>query len=482
MNPTTHPQRQRAVLAALVTACTLALAACGGGNDDDTPTADTARFEVGDTYTVESASEGTAPTVRSFQVYGVSTKGELMASASDDLVPGVLVPLPLPLDSANTAKIVNADWFQPIDPEALRQTYQSLVQAKAQRDGAHNIYAAIDEIADLDGDTASIHADLRRSGLTPAQYLSFYDTLDQVPAFAAQDDAELQAMRFFDDVDDYELQGAACGSITGGDPCNRLPDCSSNNLGPWCGSSPAAAAAWIEALAGQRTHFAGFLSTMAARGDDFNALTGVYRSWRSQHPDAVMPGDFIAAYLAGPLSSTPNTEARAAATAKSIAQFGDLPCDEGKTFTFVDKNMVQSGIANGSACFSSMMWLATDIAVADGDTLRGPHMHFSVKKSGKKGEVLLAEMRAYWRVVYYVPAPRYPTQRWLDFTPVAKINVTELNTAPKVKLTAYASTGFDATDTGIALTVNVKALDPSMKNAPTIAPQTQRVALRGGFQ
>ena len=480
MNSLTVTRPQRAARIALAAAYALALAACGGdGGADPAAAVAQAAFEVGDIYIVESTMEGGATSSRSYLVHGVSIKGELLATASADLVPDALVPLPMA--DASTAKFVNPANFKPISPEALRQTYQALVQAKAQHDGALNIQAAIEEIADLDGDLVSIHADLQRSGLTPTQYLAFYDTLDQVPAFAAQEDAELQAMNFFDAIEDYELQGAACGSITRGDPCNRLPNCSSNNLGPWCGASPAAAAAWLESLAALGTDFKGLATTMSARRHDFNALTGVYRAWRSSHPEAVMPKDFIAAYLAGSAKIAADAQARSTSSPGSIDQVGDLPCDAGRAFTFIDKNMVQSGIANSAACFTDMAWQAAHIPFADGDTLVGPGMHFRLEKSGKKGSVVLGEMRAYWRATYHVSAPRSPAQRWLGFTPLVKINVTELSTADKVQLAAYASTEIDSMAAGIALTVNVKPTDRSLKNAPAIAPQTQRLSFRQGF-
>ena len=474
---TTACRRQRLAPSAFAAACVLSLAACGGGNDDDTA----ARLEVGDIYTVESVTEGGVATVRSFQVNGVSTQGELRPTASDDLVPGVLVPLPLEVDSA---KFVNPDRFKPISPEALRRTYFKLVRAKAQPDGKLDIQAAVEEIADLDDDIASIHLDLERSGLTPAQYLEVYDTLDQVPAFASQDDAELQAMRFFDDVEEYELQGASCNTMSGTNWCDRAPSCDSESQEPWCGP-PSATAAWIEALKAQGTHFAGFLGAMRARRDNFSALTAVYRSWRSQHPDAVMPRDFIAAYLKGEAALARATHAAADQANLRALQVGELACGQGKAFTFLENNAFVADVTKNSACFAGLAWRDIPPFVS-GITTQGPSQTITIKKSGKNGDVLLASMRMVWQQRNVVEPGSPPAQKFTDFTPVVTAKVSDVFTAGDIRLSAYGSAVLDVDNDGlgfdIVLTTSLRQTGANLKNAPASGPHTRTLRYADGFR
>ncbi len=239
--------------------------ACGG--DDDVPaTAAPAQYQPGSVLTLEVASEGQSPNARRWLIHGVTAQGELVAEPSADLIPGALVPLPLPTSDASAERDQAKKAARPTicNNEPTLGTvnscdyYKRLFDAFAET-GLSDPTDIVNEIADLDAGIVDLQIDQARSGLSKREYLAFHQTLDQVPFFAAQEDAEIKAQGFFDflkklftakpPIDMEEIDAA---------PNQRQ---------------------WLDALAAEQLDWRSFLELMAARGDDFMQLRRQLNSW-----------------------------------------------------------------------------------------------------------------------------------------------------------------------------------------------------------
>ena len=321
-------------------AATALLVACGGGDDHNEATAppQASALKLGDQYTVAVQVGDQAPSSESFRVYGITEQLDVVSSDNGKLIPGSLFALP----DAGDAKEARAGAPSMDEIAAhIRDVQERLreimrAQDEINRRIFHNIgiksadadahLAVVRELADLDTDLPTVVADLSRSGLTPLEYVEFYDTLDVAPGFAAQDDAEGQLISFFQTVQDEAEQGYSCGNVN--------PDCRPSRhrkaaVADDGSATPTAAYVpnqkdFLAALAAQRLSWKDFLAHMNARGHDFAQLLLAFHDWAvatSPATDATLFPAFIAAYLAGDVGKTATTvQPKNAAGAGAVMQ------------------------------------------------------------------------------------------------------------------------------------------------------------------
>ncbi len=331
-------------LSALAAATALSLVACGGDDGDTSVTPQASALKVGDQYTVAVQVGDQAPSSESFRVYGITEQLDVVSSDNGKLIPGSLFALPDAPAVKGAGQIEDTceqdtafDRLQCYTMlmarvRALLQAQLDAMNKRVQLSKDFKNAEAVDpaavlhQIADLDTDLPTVVADLSRSGLTPLEYVEFYDTLDVAPGFAGQQDAEGQLIGFFQSVQEEVEQGYSCGNVN---PARNR-----------CGPAKAAAAAegsatpaaayvpnqkdFLAALAAQGLSWKDFLARMHARGQDFAHLLLAFHDWAvatSPATDATLFPAFITAYLAGEVGKTTATvQPKNAAAAGAVMQ------------------------------------------------------------------------------------------------------------------------------------------------------------------
>lgn len=204
---------QKLISLTLAVICAALLTACGGS--DDVPSAsgteaDTeTKLRVGDEFVLQTNVAGGSKQEALYRLYGVTRQGELVA---DEQAPtrmdGVLVPLLLsetrdgkPADTASS-------------PQALvsqqRAFYKQLWDAVSVHEGSSDPQLILAEVSDLDARIVDAMDDSAASGLTLAQYLDFYDRLDEMPQTASLTYAELHWQEMLSSLDKVStLQASA---------------------------------------------------------------------------------------------------------------------------------------------------------------------------------------------------------------------------------------------------------------------------------
>ena len=320
---------------------TALLVACGGGGDaSDAPvtpvTPEAREMKVGDQYTVAVQVGDQAPSSQSFRVYGISEQLKLVSSDSGNLVAGSLFALP---EDMGSAKSQTDDPSYKLSVGAFEEALESLLLAQSQSQSTGVLKSAktssadtssvapaavVRELADLDSDLPTVVADLLRSGLTPLEYVQFYDALDGAPGFVDKEDAEGQLLGFFQTVQDEVEQGTSCGNIA-----HRIN---------WCSKAATTAVAgitkpstgyvpnqkdFLAALASQGLSWQDFLARMNARGQDYADLLLAFNEWAVRTApafDANLFPAFIAAYLAGDAGTAAAVQSSAASKAAVAVQ------------------------------------------------------------------------------------------------------------------------------------------------------------------
>lgn len=307
-------------LGALAAAIAL-LVACGGG-DDTSPTAPTepTALSVGDRYSVEVQVGNQPASSEHFRVYGITQAFDLVTTDTGKLIPGALVPLP---DATGGKQTTASAAEAAAEMNALMEKIKALLEAQRDLDQVRSTtvpirqrasaeadlaYGTVLELADLDTDVRAIVADLVRSRLTPAQYVAFFQALDEVPHFAAMDDAEGQLIAFFDGVEEAE-QKASCNNINN-------PGCKGPQFLPF---EETAESSWdtaavapgqtelLAALSARGLSWRDFLDTMATRGEHFDHLQLRYQAWAATR-SPVQAGNPFQPFLADYLADATATE------------------------------------------------------------------------------------------------------------------------------------------------------------------------------
>lgn len=171
----------------------LLLTACGGGDDDRT---DASAQRAGDTLTTTMMVDDKLVMERDDVLYAVSAKGELVSTEDAGTVPGTLIPITQSL-KVYDSNLVSASAAQQIDPASAKAFYTELWNALKQRHGlAATASMLVDAIDDFDQMVPEIYAAYQHSGMSMASFVDFYETLDDVPFFAAQEEAERQVSTF----------------------------------------------------------------------------------------------------------------------------------------------------------------------------------------------------------------------------------------------------------------------------------------------
>lgn len=217
------------------------LAGCGGGGDVVNNA-----FQPGDalTFSVDTGDNGRIE--RHFVVHGISPAGDLVAQSAPGLLPERFVMLPEATQKSDA-----------LDTATLQAFYKQLWQAIQAHRGSGADSAV--EIDDFDVDLVSIYRDFQRSGLSLAEYVGFYEQLDQEPFFAQQEMAEEGLLDFL--------------AHTG-----------------W------SAGDWLQALQTRQWDWPRFLQLMAQRGHNFSDLQALQAAWKEAGI-----GDFVARYTGSPL-------------------------------------------------------------------------------------------------------------------------------------------------------------------------------------
>lgn len=347
---------------------TALLVACGGGGGDasDAPvtpvTPEARELKVGDQYTVAVQVGDQAPSSQSFRVYGISEQLKVVSSDSGNLVTGSLFALP---EEMGSAKSQTGDPSYTPSVGAFEEALESLLLAQSQSQSQQQQQqqpqstgvlksaktssadtssvapaAVVRELADLDSDLPAVVADLLRSGLTPLEYVQFYDALDGAPGFVDKEDAEGQLLGFFQTVQDEVEQGPSCGNIA-----HRIN---------WCSKAATTAVAGITkpstgyvpsqkdflvALAAQGLSWQDFLARMNARGQDYADLLLAFNEWAVRTApafDANLFPAFIAAYLAGDAGNAAVVQSSAASKAAAAVQAQNS----------IDMNAVMQGLGS----------------------------------------------------------------------------------------------------------------------------------------
>jgi hypothetical protein len=459
-----HPANPRCPRA--VAAAPALLPACGGAGAPPPADIAAATLKVGDTYTVEVRTGGQVVESHEYLLHGVSPQGELVPTASDGLVPGALIPLPITKEDKSSH-----GEREPLTQEQLRAFYKRLADAKARRDGLMNAQALAQEIDDLDGDIASLFADQQRSGLNEEEYLAFYDALDQVPHFDTQTDAEAQMRAFFEDVNEYDLQGPTCSTSQGQMGWNYSPPdpaCAparrSADRATMQGAVPPPTidyGTWNALLHTYSTDMPGFLAVMAERGDTFPALSDIYRRWRWYNPSGVTMRDFLAFYLnGGSLNSLPQLPFGLAAqkrvSPRAITAIGKRPCLHGGSWDVVISNQIVPESDDTGTCIGFLTWdrSASHIPFTDGQTLESPPTTVSFIN----GKLVLGQVTMQWRATYTVGAVSGDPAQHQDFAPLITAHVTELRHQNPYAFSATAEAWIGADSPGVALKFKVSKL------------------------
>lgn len=207
--------------------CTLtlmvgALVGCGGGDGSAvTPVRHISDMQPGEKFAMETPLLEAGSQVSHYVVYGVTPEGALVDSSQPGLLNGVRVPILESVqrnggDSALQAKLGGKS-SQFVDPATLRRKqvefFQQLWTAMAGHEGTRDPRAILAEIDDLDMRVIDLMDDVSASGVTLAQYLTFYDLLDEMPAFADKPLAELnlrEALSEQDNASIFEEEPLAC--------------------------------------------------------------------------------------------------------------------------------------------------------------------------------------------------------------------------------------------------------------------------------
>lgn len=174
-----------------------AMAGCGGdGGAAVTPLSE---MRPGEKFAMETPLLAGGGQVSHYVVYGVTPEGALVDSDRPGLLAGERVPIleyverdgrrsdTLASPQQEQAKIVDPTKLQRIQVEF----YQQLWNAVAEHEGTRDPQAILAEIDDLDGRVVDLMDDVDASGVSLAQYLAFYDLLDEMPRFANKELPEL---------------------------------------------------------------------------------------------------------------------------------------------------------------------------------------------------------------------------------------------------------------------------------------------------
>lgn len=335
---------------------TALLVACGGGGDaNDAPvtpvTPEARELKVGDQYTVAVQVGDQAPSSQSFRVYGISEQLKVVGSDSGNLVAGSLFALPEEMGSAKSQ--TGASSYK-LSVGAFEEALESLLLAQSQSQSTSVLKSAkvssadtssaapaavVRELADLDSDLPAVVTDLLRSGLTPLEYVQFYDALDGAPGFVDKEDAEGQLLGFFQTVQDEVEQGPSCGNIKHSiNWCSKTPTTAAGITKPSAGYVPNQKD-FLAALAAQGLSWQDFLARMNARGQDYADLLLAFNEWAVRTApafDANLFPAFIAAYLAGDAGNAATVQSSAASKAAVAVQAQNS----------IDMNAVMQGLGS----------------------------------------------------------------------------------------------------------------------------------------
>jgi hypothetical protein len=249
---------KKSVLCAALAAALLS--ACGGSDDN--------QLAPGDEFSVELSLDDTLTEISTYRVYGLSNSGHLVTSA-DDLASDGLIPIEVRRVDPKTQA---ADAVT--DVAAIQAFVPQLWAELSKRHATLDASKLAQEVHDLDISLAAIYADYRKSGLSLAEFVDFYETLDAHPALDKTGKVEAELSQFLSNAQITPRQ-------------------------------------LLDVLHAHGTNWQQFLTLMASRQDDFNSLYDQYGK------AATDISSFVRAYL------QPQTKAlKSAETAIEIAKFG----------------------------------------------------------------------------------------------------------------------------------------------------------------
>lgn len=248
---------KKSVLCAALAAALLS--ACGGS--DDKPLA------PGDEFSVELSLDDTLTEISTYRVYGLSNDGQLVTSANN-LASDGLIPIEVQRIDAKTQ---STDTLT--DVAAIQAFVPQLWAELGKRHGTLDASKLAQEVHDLDVSLATIYTDYRNSGLSLAEFVDFYETLDAHPTLDKTGKVEAELSQFLSNARITPRQ-------------------------------------LLDVLNAHGSTWQQFLTLMASRQDDFNSL---YDQFGKAATD-------ISAFVKGYLQ--PQTKAlKNAATAIAVAKF-----------------------------------------------------------------------------------------------------------------------------------------------------------------
>lgn len=415
---------------AIATATSL-LMACGGGGDSLTDSSTSGSLRDGDVITIEVHSGSVTkefPPLPPYRqpLYAVHHPRGYYPFSDD--TPDPLIPFAIP----DVSKSADASGAPAPTVEQQMSFYRAMAEHYARLYGEGKKQTVVGEIDDLDGDIATLYADHQRSGLSLDEYLAFYDGLDQHPTFAAQENAEGEMRRFFDDVND-ELQGIACATIV-----SRLgwsvenPPCDESGMKSSLAREPIQQAMLFNALRTLGKTQDDLFNSVVARGHGFRELASIYLAWRTTHP-ASSHSESLRGFLADYLSDTaiPPSPAQAKSTTANQCASLSVPnflAPKVVSVTLLDKNRIFTEADGAWTCYVSVDDI--DPTHYAGFTLaRSEPLTYTFKKSN----VVLGQVRIAERLHYDGMSPASPHK----YLPLITADVDQLSHKPLVKLSAH---------------------------------------------
>ena len=236
-----------------VASATALLMACGG---DGSPDPVKAKFKPGDVVTVTSRSGSEPAQAQQLILYGITSHGELVDTETPALLDNAFVPLAASAD----AKSSDPAAASPPSLAALRETYRRLWAAYVAELQTTDPARLTAEIDDLDGNLVELTADLARSGMSDAEYVAFYQALDE-GAMGNVQEAEAELRAFIDDIEKQEANSPSESA-----KLQRYPLIRKGSI-----HAQLAVAAWNAGLS-----WAEFVKLINQRGDSFGTIHALY--------------------------------------------------------------------------------------------------------------------------------------------------------------------------------------------------------------
>ena len=237
----------------------IALSACGGGDDGQSPEDQATRFVPGDAFETELSLDGVLTETTTYRLYGIGKTGQLVSNSRDDLASAALIPIEVQRVNAGS----KSSKVMP-DVDAIQRFFPLLWAELSRRHGTQDAARIAQEVGDLDISLPSIFDNYSNSGLSLAEFVDFYEALDTHP----------------------ELNQ------------NALVE---SDLSNFLSNAAVTPRQLLDALAAQGSNWAELLTLMAARRDTFNSLYEQY-----QRSSATI-SDFLSAYRNNTLQADDKT-------------------------------------------------------------------------------------------------------------------------------------------------------------------------------